>query len=197
MHTETAADHAATSSPVPPVRGLSVAALSEFRQAKAPEAKIALARTFLVRLAAAESVAGNAEASAMLREIGVLLESRRGLISKREEQSALDAATVMAALLAHRVRDGEDRDRAAQSVVVRMLHAGLQPPERGGDARPWKNLQAWQDRIAAGGAGPWATKLYRRTYSMLRNREVAPDDPAKLLALAVAAADARKEAASA
>lgn len=62
------------------------------------------------------------------------------------------------------VKAGYDENEAAQTVMRRMVIAGVPPPQRGGDARGWRRLLEWRNQIAHG-VGPEEAKLEYQAFS--------------------------------
>jgi hypothetical protein len=48
------------------------------------------------------------------------------------------------------IKAGNDESKAAQAVMRLLMAAGVPPPQKGGDARGWRRLLEWRDRLAHG-----------------------------------------------
>lgn len=69
------------------------------------------------------------------------------------------------------VRAGQDESEAAQSVMRRLVAAGVPPPEKGGDARGWRRLLEWRNSLLHG-VGPEEARHEYRTFA--RELETIP-----------------------
>jgi hypothetical protein len=72
------------------------------------------------------------------------------------------------------VKAGQDESEAAQSVMRRLVIAGVPPPEKGGDARGWRRLLEWRNSLLHG-AGPEDARHEYRTFT----RELEEIPPAE------------------
>jgi hypothetical protein len=59
------------------------------------------------------------------------------------------------------VKAGADEGEAAQSVMRRLMAAGVPPPTKGGDARGWKRLLEWRTSLGHGLVSSEAQQEYR------------------------------------
>jgi len=62
------------------------------------------------------------------------------------------------------IKGGHDESEAAQTVMRRLLAAGVPAPSQGGDARGWRRLLEWRNSLLHG-AGPEAAKLEYRAFA--------------------------------
>jgi hypothetical protein len=62
------------------------------------------------------------------------------------------------------VKAGYDESEAAQTIMRRMVAAGVPPPLRGGDARGWRRLLEWRNGIMHG-VGSEEAKLEYQAFS--------------------------------
>jgi|SRR5665648_4467 len=69
------------------------------------------------------------------------------------------------------VKGGHDESEAAQTVMRRLVAAGIPPPTQGGDARGWRRLLEWRNTLLHG-AGPEDAKLEYRAFA--RELEAIP-----------------------
>ncbi len=69
------------------------------------------------------------------------------------------------------VKAGQDESEAAQSVMRRLVAAGVPPPEKGGDARGWRRLLEWRNSLLHG-VGPEDAKHEYRSFA--RELEAIP-----------------------
>jgi len=69
------------------------------------------------------------------------------------------------------IKGGHDESEAAQTVMRRLLAAGVPAPSQGGDARGWRRLLEWRNSLLHG-AGPEAAKLEYRAFA--RELEAIP-----------------------
>jgi hypothetical protein len=69
------------------------------------------------------------------------------------------------------VKAGQDESEAAQSVMRRLVIAGVPPPEKGGDARGWRRLLEWRNSLLHG-VGPEEARHEYRTFT--RELEAIP-----------------------
>jgi hypothetical protein len=62
-------------------------------------------------------------------------------------EALLARASAMIDLL---IKAGNDESKAAQAVMRLLMAAGVPPPQKGGDARGWRRLLEWRDRLGHG-----------------------------------------------
>ncbi|HUU25446.1 MAG TPA: hypothetical protein VMW68_07790 [Methyloceanibacter sp.] len=81
--------------------------------------------------------------------------------SSAPSETLLARAAVLIDLL---VRSGQDESEAAQSVMRRLMAAGVPAPARGGDSRGWRRLLEFRHTLLHGG-GPEDAKFEYRTFA--------------------------------
>jgi len=91
--------------------------------------------------------------------------------SSAPSETLLARAAVLIDLL---VRSGQDESEAAQSVMRRLMAAGVPAPARGGDSRGWRRLLEFRHMLLHGG-GPEDAKLEYRIFA----REIDAIPPAE------------------
>jgi len=69
------------------------------------------------------------------------------------------------------VKAGQDESEAAQSVMRRLVAAGVPPPDKGGDARGWRRLLEWRNSLLHG-VGPEDARHEYRAFA--RELEAIP-----------------------
>jgi hypothetical protein len=72
------------------------------------------------------------------------------------------------------VKAGQDEAEAAQTVMRRLMAAGIPPPAQGGDSRGWRRLLEFRNTLAGGG-GTADDKYEYRTFT----REIEAIPPAE------------------
>lgn len=60
------------------------------------------------------------------------------------------------------VKEGKTEDAAAQIVTRKLIMAGVNPPDTGGDSRGWMRLVLWRHRLREGAVIPGVTAEYER-----------------------------------
>ena len=91
--------------------------------------------------------------------------------SSAPSETLLARAAVLIDLL---VRSGQDESEAAQSVMRRLMAAGVPAPARGGDSRGWRGLLEFRNTLLHG-AGPEDARFEYRTFA----REIDAIPPAE------------------
>lgn len=60
------------------------------------------------------------------------------------------------------VKEGKTEDEAAQIVTRKLILAGINPPDAGGDSRGWMRLVLWRHRLREGAVIPGVAAEYER-----------------------------------
>lgn len=60
------------------------------------------------------------------------------------------------------VAEGKSDDEAAQIVTRKLILAGVNPPDTGGDSRGWKRLVRWRQKLREGSIKPGVMKEHQR-----------------------------------
>lgn len=98
--------------------------------------------------------------------------------TQRDRRHSLAPSPVLlaraAAVIDLLVKAGQDESEAAQSVMRRLVIAGVPPPEKGGDARGWRRLLEWRNSLLHG-VGPEDARHEYRTFT----RELEEIPPAE------------------
>jgi hypothetical protein len=97
---------------------------------------------------------------------------------KRERRHSAAPSSILlaraAAVIDLLVKSGQDESEAAQTVMRRLVAAGVPAPTQGGDARGWRRLLEWRNSIHQG-FGPEDAKYEYRTFA----REIEAIPPAE------------------
>ncbi len=98
--------------------------------------------------------------------VGVMVGQGKDLRRERRRGTApspvlLARASAVIDLL---VKGGHDEGEAAQTVMRRLVAAGVPAPTQGGDARGWRRLLEWRNTLLHG-YGPEEAKLEYRAFS--------------------------------
>ncbi len=67
------------------------------------------------------------------------------------------------------IKLGKSEEQAAQSTVRMLLANRIQPPPQGGDARGWRRLLIWRNKLLQGCATPQALEEYKFFAEELEN----------------------------
>lgn len=98
--------------------------------------------------------------------IGVMGGQRKEL--PRERRRGASPSPVLlaraAAVIDLLVKGGHDESEAAQTVMRRLVAAGVPAPAQGGDARGWRRLLEWRNTLLHG-YGPEEAKLEYRAFT--------------------------------
>jgi hypothetical protein len=85
-----------------------------------------------------------------------------GVANRRKQRPPSDLLLARgAAVIDLLVKAGADEGEAAQSVMRRLMAAGVPPPTKGGDARGWKRLLEWRTALGHGLVSSEAQQEYR------------------------------------
>lgn len=60
------------------------------------------------------------------------------------------------------MREGKTEEEAAQIVTRKLILAGVNPPDTGGDSRGWMRLVRWRTKLRGGFVKPGVVKEYER-----------------------------------
>jgi hypothetical protein len=84
---------------------------------------------------------------------------------RRERRHGLSPSPLLlaraAAVIDLLVKAGQDESEAAQTMMRRLVAAGVRPPMQGGDARGWRRLLEWRNQILHGVGSEEARHEYR------------------------------------
>lgn len=105
-------------------------------------------------------------------ELGPLAEIQR-LLAERAEQDDPDELHTLdyaraSAEIAFLILTGTDEAEAAQRVSRQLLARGIPMPSHGGDARGWRRLLEFRDRLRHGQLGEEAAEAYRNELARLK-----------------------------
>lgn len=114
----------------------------------------------------------------------VELQDHLGTVKQKRQQSPLELRdrrhgsspspillARAAAVIDLLVKAGQDESEAAQSVMRRLIAAGVPPPDKGGDARGWRRLLEWRNSLLQG-TGPEDARYEYRAFA--RELEAIP-----------------------
>ena len=96
-----------------------------------------------------------------------LRDRRKGLrgegVANRRKGAAPSEAFLgrVAAVIDLLVKAGYEEGEAAQTILRRLLVAGVSPPRKGGDARGWKRLLEWRADLGYGLASEEGSEEYK------------------------------------
>jgi hypothetical protein len=85
-----------------------------------------------------------------------------GVANRRKQRPPSDLLLARgAAVIDLLIKVGTDEGEAAQTVMRRLVAAGVPPPKQGGDARGWKRLLEWRTALVHGHVSSEAQQEYR------------------------------------
>ena len=97
-----------------------------------------------------------------------------GVADRRKQRPPSDLLLARgAAVIDLLIKAGADESEAAQTVMRRLMAAGVPPPKQGGDARGWRRLLEWRATILQGFGSSEARQEYR---DFTREIEAIPAD---------------------
>jgi hypothetical protein len=97
-----------------------------------------------------------------------------GVANRRKQRPPSDLLLARgAAVIDLLIKAGADESEAAQTVMRRLMAAGVPPPKQGGDARGWRRLLEWRATILQGFGSSEAQQEYR---DFSREIEAIPAD---------------------
>ena len=86
----------------------------------------------------------------------------QGVANRRKQRPPSDLLLARgSAVIDLLIKAGVDEAEAAQTVMRRLVAAGVPPPEKGGDARGWKRLLEWRASLLHGLGSSEAQQEYR------------------------------------
>jgi hypothetical protein len=85
-----------------------------------------------------------------------------GVANRRKQRPPSDLLLARgAAVIDLLIKAGADENEAAQTVMRRLVAAGVPPPKQGGDARGWRRLLEWRAALLQGCGSSEAQQEYR------------------------------------
>ena len=86
----------------------------------------------------------------------------RGVANRRKQLPPSDLLLARgAAVIDLLIKAGADESEAAQTVMRRLMAAGVPPPKQGGDARGWRRLLEWRAALLQGCGSSEAQEEYK------------------------------------
>jgi len=124
---------------------------------------------FLDGLKGAMEISGKKADAAILGELAeYLVLHRSGNGGEADSDSKPIFAVAAAYITALTTIMSVDESTAAQSLARKLVSLGYELPKKGGDARGWKRLVIWRDRLARRQLAPEMDEVYKRAVEFAR-----------------------------